>query len=628
MFLAAAVAAATFTIDDYATVRSIATPRFSPDGTRIAYVVTRASMARGVYDSDVWIVGADGSGDTQLTRGSGADNDPKWSPDGTRVGFLSDRDGKTALFVIDVRGGEAEKITKEAGAVSTFAWSPDGKSIAFVASDAKSNEREDFHVVGESTSHRHLYLAELGGETRQLTRGDSSVLSIDWHPSGKRIAFERANSIGLDDYYASDLYSVDLDGKVAPLFVAVGPEHRPRYSPDGTKLAFTSGGGVRDWLGEQGLWVADADGSNPRLVSKDYGRSFDDPFHWTADSRSLIFAGPWNMSAQLFRVNADGSGFRNLSNFDGVITEPDVHGDDVVFVRQSLTEPAELYIGTRRLTHHNDEYRSRALGETRVIRWRNPADGLEIEGLLTLPVGYTPGTRVPLLTFMHGGPASRFDEGFIGYLGFLYPVHVFAAQGFAVLRPNPRGTGGYGQSFRAANRFDWGGMDWCDVNAGIDKVIADGIADPNRLGLMGWSYGGFMATWALGHSDRFRAISIGAPVVDLPSFHRTTDIREFIPSYFPGASAEQLRAHSPLHFLKVTKVPLLIQHGEADERVPLSQSTMLYRELDDLRANVTFVTYPRAPHVPRELKQRMDVMRRNVEFFLQHVREPGREADR
>jgi dipeptidyl aminopeptidase/acylaminoacyl peptidase len=279
-----------------------------------------------------------------------------------------------------------------------------------------------------------------------------------------------------------------------------------------------------------------------------------------------------------------------------------------------------LCVDGRTLTHHNDAYRNRELGETRVIRWKNPKDGLEIEGLLTLPVGYH-GGRVPLLTFVHGGPASRFDQNYLGYLSQLYAPQAFAAQGFAMLRPNPRGTGGYGLPFRAGNNKDWGGMDWLDVNAGIDKLIADGIADPQRLGLMGWSYGGFLSSWALGHTDRFRAISIGAPVVDLLSFHGTTDIRVFIPSYFAGMSLDLLREHSPVWHLRKTKTKVLIQHGDADERVPLAQGTLLYRMLDELGVDVTMVVYPRSPHVPREPRLRIDVARRNVEFFVTALRD-------
>ncbi|HVS30552.1 MAG TPA: alpha/beta fold hydrolase, partial [Thermoanaerobaculia bacterium] len=339
------------------------------------------------------------------------------------------------------------------------------------------------------------------------------------------------------------------------------------------------------------------------------------------------FEGPLDLTTQLFRVNADGSGFQNLSKIAGLAANADfdlVRGR-AAFTQQTLTTPPELHVAdlnrfaSRRVTSHNAEYNGRALGETRVIRWKNPKDGLQIEGLLTLPLDYVAGRRYPLLTFVHGGPASRFDLGFLGYLGSIYPPHVLASKGFAVLRPNPRGTGGYGERFRQANRNDWGGMDWIDINAGIDAMIEQGIADPDRLGLMGWSYGGFIASWALGHSDRFKAVSVGAPVVDLLSFHGTTDIRDFIRFYFPPLSLEEIRARSPLWHLRPTKAVVLIQHGEADDRVPLSQGTMLYRRLEELGADVTMVTYPRTPHTPREPRLRIDAGRRNVELFTRVI---------
>jgi dipeptidyl aminopeptidase/acylaminoacyl peptidase len=446
-------------------------------------------------------------------------------------------------------------------------------------------------------------------------------------------------------------------GEPRPLVRRTGIDRTPVFSPDGKSVAFISGGGVFDWLRESALHVASIADRRTHLISAAYGRS-PGSFFWSNDSRRIYFEGAWNTSAQLFRVNADGTAFANLSNVDGVIDAATVdarHGV-AAFTFESLTEPPELYVSPlarftpRRVTNINAAYRGRALGETRLIRWKNPKDGLDIEGLLTLPVDYVPGKRYPLLTFAHGGPASHFDQAFLGYLPFIYPVQVFAANGFVVLRPNPRGSGGYGDKFRAANRNDWGGLDWLDINAGIDKLIADGIADPQRMGFMGWSYGGFMAAWAAGHSDRFRAISIGAPVVDLLSFHGTSDIRDFIPNYFlpapavppetPEAQAtsdasvleqmrhaplslDLLREHSPLWHLKPTRAAILIQHAEGDERVPLSQGTMLYRMLDELGANVTMVTYPRTPaHTPREPKLRIDAGRRNVDFMKRYVLAP------
>jgi dipeptidyl aminopeptidase/acylaminoacyl peptidase len=662
----ALILAATLTIEDYATMPQPSSPRWSPDGKRIAYVLTKADLEKSAYDSNLWIIDADGKNDRQLTFARGADFRPRWSSDGKRIAFVSDRDGKNAIWLLDPNGGEARKLVDPPTAVRELEWSPDGRSIAFSRLDEptpddkkRAEEKDDARVVGEGAKRVHLYIVDVdSGNIRPLTSGAFSIWTFQWSPDGTEIAFDRGPGTGLDDLYHTDIYTVNVaTGELKPLVVRPGSDRTPVYSPDGKWLAFTTWNGVHDWLVEQEVHVMPASGGQSRNVSKAYDRTPEAIF-WS--DAHLFIEGPYNTTTQLYRLNADGSGWMDTTNVAGVIGDAHVHHGRAAYTYQSPTEPPELFVDKNQLTHHNDSYRScgevypassrgincRELGETRLVHWTNPRDGLEIEGLLTLPVGYkscdrAPGTgdsaqeiphrtsaprslppapcsgRVPLLTFVHGGPASHFDQGYLGYLGHVYAPQVLAANGFAVLRPNPRGTGGYGGAFRRANRNDWGGMDWIDINAGIDKLIADGIADSQRLGLMGWSYGGFMAAWAIGHSDRFKAVSVGAPVVDLLSFHGTADIRDFIPSYFGPASAslDVLRAHSPLWHLKKTNAKVLILHGEADDRVPLSQSTMLYRILDELGVDVTMVTYPRSAHGVREPKLRMDVMRRNLELF-------------
>ena len=635
-FFAVTVASpAPLTIEDYVTMPTLGSVEFSPDGKRIAYVVTRADLGRSVYDSDVWLVDADGKNNVQLTRGPKGDYAPRWSPDGESIAFISDRDGVNALYVIDPDGGEARKLTDDAAAVRMFSWSPDGKSIAYTRLDARSEEeerrtreRDDARVVGASTRHAHIHLIDVESRgVRRLTSGDWTVWGFSWSPDGRAIAFDRGPGSGLDEMYNTDLYLLDIGtADVTPLVVRPGLERNPRFSPDGKTVAFTSTGGTHDWLREHHLHTITLADRSIRDIGAAYDRT-PESIVWSPDGRTLWFEGPLDMTTQLFRVDASGSGFTNVTNTAGLVDDADIDftSGRVAFVHQTLDAPPEIFISPlgrfdpRRLTDHNAALRNRRLGETGVIRWKNPKDGREIEGLLTLPLGYESGKRYPLLTFVHGGPASRFDRGFLGYLSYIYPVHVFAARGYAVLRPNPRGTGGYGQSFRRANQSDWGGMDWLDINAGIDAVIEQGIADKDRLGLMGWSYGGFMASWAIAQSDRFKAISIGAPVVDLLSFHGTADIRDFIPEYFEGTSLDKLRARSPLWHLRKIDAPILIQHGEDDLRVPLSQGTMLYRVLQELGNDVTMVVYPRTPHTPREPKLRLDAARRNVEFFERHI---------
>ena len=618
MFVSVLLATA-LTIPEIATMPTLSSPVLSPDGKRIVYVVSRADMERKVYDFDLWLAAVDGSSDIQLTRGIGTSNHPRWSPDGSRIAYLSDRfEHRNAIWMIDAAGGESEKVTNEKGVIGDFEFAPDGKTVAFTMRDAAPVEREDVRVVDADRRPAHLYLMDLTTRAiTQLTRGAESFSNISWAADGSQMAVQREPNVKIQDFQNVDIALVSRTGELKMLVQRPGADLNPAFSPDGKTIAFTSTGGVADWLREEQLYTVPATGGTPQLVAPDYNRN-PDQFRW--DGSTLWFVGPTGTTSQIFR------GPQQFSNFEGVVGGFDVRGSTLAFVMQSVTAPPELYVSTskkfdpKQISHHNDALRNRELGATKLIKWKNPKDGMEIDGLLTLPIGYTPGKRCPLLVFVHGGPASHHDQSFIGYLGYLYPTHVLAQSGFAVFRPNPRGTGGYGEKFREANRNDWGGMDWLDINAGLDKLIADGIADEDRLGLMGWSYGGFMAAWAEGHSDRLKAISIGAPVVDLLSFHGTTDIRGFIPSYFKSNQwLALLREHSPLWNLKPSGAKVLIQHDDGDDRVPLSQGTMLYRALQELGVDVTMVIYHTPGHTPQVPQERIDVMRRNVAFFLSGV---------
>jgi dipeptidyl aminopeptidase/acylaminoacyl peptidase len=603
MFLAAAVLASTLSIEDYATMPSLASPRISPDGKRIAYVLTHADLVKSTYDPEVWAIDSDGEHDARLMNGM----HPRWSPDGKTVACLYEN----AIWT------DGKKLTDEPGPIHDFEYSPDGRSIAFIESDpVAKNERVDFHVVGADIRQQHLYVMDLGTrEVRRLTRGDFSINSMSWTPDGKTLVVERLPRVDLDSLYHTDLYTLDVaTATMKPLVVRPGGDRAPKVSPDGRHVAFLGMGGVLDWLREQRIWLVDLETHAMHVASRGYDGS-PESVHWL-DAKTLVFDGAVGTTTQIFAIGEK----LTKTNFAGVAADVDCGNGQIAYVYQSLKEPPELYLGGKQLTHHNDAFREKRRPETRLIRWKNPKDGWVIEGLLTLPLDYKPGNRVPLLTFVHGGPASRHEQLFLGYLASLYVPDVLAENGFAVLRPNPRGTGGYGKKFRQGNRNGWVDGAWTDINAGIDKLIADGIADPHRLGLMGWSYGGFVTAWAAGHSDRLKAISIGAPVTDLLSFHGTSDIRDFIPSYFPGMNLETLRAQSPIWHLKKTRAHVIIEQGEADERVPPTQATMLYRRLQELGVDVRMITYPRSHHVPSEPRQRIDVARRNVEFFVKNVR--------
>src|SRR5713226_8244974 len=296
------------------------------------------------------------------------------------------------------------------------------------------------------------------------------------------------------------------------------------------------------------------------------------------------------------------------------------------FSKQTPDTPPEAFVckvhdfTPVQVSRANADLSKLPVGKTEVIRWKS-TDGMEIEGLLSYPVSYAPGKRVPLLLVIHGGPTGVFLQNFIGSPG-AYPIAAFTSQGCAVLRANPRGSSGYGKRFRYANYKDWGGGDFKDLMAGVEYVIQQGIADQNRLGVMGWSYGGFMTSWVITQTKRFKAASIGAGVTNLVTFTGTADIPGFIPDYMGAEFWDNLeiyRAHSAMYNIKGASTPTLIQHGEADERVPISQGYELYNALKRQGVTVKMVTYPRTPHGPREPKLMLDVGQRNVEWFGKHL---------
>jgi dipeptidyl aminopeptidase/acylaminoacyl peptidase len=294
---------------------------------------------------------------------------------------------------------------------------------------------------------------------------------------------------------------------------------------------------------------------------------------------------------------------------------------------ESIDEPPEAYampLSSKtpvRVSRTNVDLPRLPLGKTEVIKWKSK-DGLEIEGLLTYPVNYERGKKYPLILNIHGGPTGVFEENFIGRSA-THPVAVFAARGYAVLRPNPRGGGGYGKDFRFGNYNDWGGKDYDDDQTGVDRVIEMGVADPDRLAIMGWSYGGYMTNWTITQTHRFKAAVSGAGLSNLWSFTGTADVMGFLPDYFGGEPWQQFdnfQKHSPITYVKNVTTPTLVLHGESDIRVPTSQGYEFYHSLKREGVIAKMVVYPRQPHGVREPKFVLDIMQRHVDWVDKYVR--------
>jgi dipeptidyl aminopeptidase/acylaminoacyl peptidase len=625
-------------------VRAVASPRVSPDGRRVVYTVSDVltTPERSEYVSQIWMATADGRENVQLTFADKSSTNPRWSPDGNWIAFTSTRkENKNNLYLLRVSGGEAEPLTDLKGGIADFDWSPDGRWIAYTSADPKSEEEEkndkaknDFRWVDENLKMARLYVLpvrkDAAGkrEPRKLTSENYNVGEFDWSPDGSRVAFSHAKTSMANDWTTSDVSVVEVaTGKVSVFANTPAAENGPLFSPDGKFIALNVSDNPPRWAQNGTVQIFPAAGGQPKVLSASYDGQ-PNVAGWSADGRRIYFSEAKGTGTQVYSIDVAANRIEEIKTTPAVYTAISLNrsGTTFGFVRQTPESPQEAFVATvndfapAQVSRANAEWKLPPMGKTEVIRWKS-ADGKEIEGLLTYPAGYGAGRKVPLILNIHGGPAGVFQQSFIGGRG-VYPIATFAARGYAVLRPNPRGSSGYGTEFRRANVKDWGGADFQDLMTGVDKVIEMGVADPERLGVMGWSYGGYMTSWIVTQTKRFKAASAGAPVTNLMSFTGTADIPAFIPDYFGGQhweASELYQQHSPMFNVKGVTTPTMIQHGDADIRVPISQGYEFYHALKAQGVPTRMLVLPRQPHGPTEPKMQLAAMQANLDWFEKYL---------
>jgi len=637
------------TISDLMAVRTVVDVRISPDGERVAYVVSEASLEKNEHVAVLYVVPSAGGEAKRLTHTTRIFNRPlprpelRWSPDGKRLSFLAYVSELPQVMAMDAAGGEPWPLTSSPAGVARYEWSKDSTRLAYVAAEpepedeARQKQEKTFVVrAGRPGRPTRLFVQDVGGASRVVSPLEHYVSSLDWSPDGKTLVYSATGAGEYLENWRSRLYVISAEGGEPVVLVGRdGMNSEPRFSPDGRLVAFTSTGGVPKMISSPGLHLVSAAGGEPRpLTGSD---TWVREVLWEPSGRSLLFVpneatgrgGEHMFEQPVFRVDLDGrtevvtSGavvaFSLSSSADGgrlafrSVGRRDA-GDVVVM---DLTERA-----SRTLTNVNPQIEELDIGPLEVLSWRS-FDGMEIWGMLVTPPGHLPGTRIPLVVYVHGGPIGGFTQGlfpqFMHRPGQIepYPVEALASAGIAVLMPMPRGGSGYGlEGFRQIVR-SWGEGDYTDIMAGVDHLIERGLVDPERLGVMGASYGGFMTNWIVTQTDRFKAASTAASISDIADLYYLSDAGEVTEEYFglPWEESALYEKYSPMTYVEAVKTPLLIQHGENDRRVPVQQAEKFYRALRKLGKTVEMDIYPRGGHVNYEPRLEKAIMERNLEWF-------------
>lgn len=630
-------AAITFALGQGAgpSVRNFRQAVISPDGTHIAWVeaVSAGGGGSAIYVQDLK------SSSSQPQRLSAASEDAAahegdifWSPDDKQLAFLSDAggDGQSQLFVADVDSGAARKLTSLKGFLADPAWSPDGKTLAILFTENAPRAAgplmpmtPETGVVDSKTYEQRLATVEVAsGTVRQLSPPDVYVYEYDWSPDSKSFALIAAHGAGDSNWYVAQIYTLGLaGGDLQPVYQPHLQIAKPRWSPEGKSIAFIEG--LMSDEGSTGgdIFVVSAGGGKAHNVTPGIAASPNGIF-WAAADRIL------------FTENVDGqSGISTVDLTSGKIVQlwsgPESlaasfsadHAQSAA-IRSSPAHPGEIWVGSigswKQLTHYNDSVRP-DWGEMKNLHWTS--DGMRIQGWLMYPKDYDANRRYPMVVVVHGGPAAAVRPSWPAR-GF--NLDSLSAKGYFVLYPNPRGSFGQGEKYTQGNVKDFGYGDFRDIMAGVDEVVKTLPVEEQRIGIFGWSYGGYMTMWAVTQTHRFRAAVAGAGLSNWQSYYGENDIDEWMIPYF-GASVYDDPAvyarSSPITFIKNVKTPTLILVGERDGEVPEPQSREFWHALKTLGVETEFVVYEGEGHSIRQPAHQRDIMERLVGWFDHYLKE-------
>ena len=646
-------------LDDLTRFRNVNDPQISPDGKFVAYVVGTVDAKEDKSNSHIWMVGIDGSNDRQITFSSESENSPRWSPDGKYLSFASSRPGKARgnqVWLLDRAGGEAFQLTELKGRLQGYEWSPDAKRLALIVGDPDPEAEagpspqpgatprvpkpiviDRYHYKQDgagyllSGRHSYIYLFDIATKKlERLTKSKWDESSPAWSPDGTRIAFMSNHTDDPDREPSAQLFVADAnpgstEKALTPPETRAG-RSRPEWSPDGKWIAFLDGEEKKYGaysMEHLGLVATDGSGAPTHLkAAEDLDRGVSSP-KFSADGKSITFTVVDDRSVYPMRASVAGGAAERLLSPPVVIGNLVMAGGRTVTISGSDTKPGEIYVwekdGLRQLTHQNDALMSELdLAMTEDVSFKSK-DGTVVNGLLTYPVGYVKGTKVPLLLRIHGGPNGQDQHS------FSTERQMFAANGYAVLAVNYRGSSGRGQKYSRAIFADWGNYEVQDLLAGVDHVIAMGVADPDKLGVGGWSYGGILTDYLIASDTRFKGATSGAGTAFTVAFYGTDQYiiqydYEIGPPWNPQAWATYQKISYPFLHADRIQTPTLFLGGERDFNVPVQGSQQMYQALRSLGIETQLIIYPNENHGIQRPSYQRDRNERYLAWYDKYVK--------
>jgi dipeptidyl aminopeptidase/acylaminoacyl peptidase len=656
MFVTEPAAARTLVVSDVNNLKTVSSPAIDPSGNWVAYEVSSVDVKADKSFSHVWMTSWDGARTIQLTnRSKESESTPRFSPDGRYLAFISSRTDKhdnDQLWLLDRTGGEARALTKLDGSVVDYAWSPNSRQIALVVLDPDPDQSKDdakddddkppkpividrFQFKRDidgylGTRRQRLMLLDVAtGQGQRLLTGDFDDYLPAFSPDGSRIAFVSNRDPDPDRTYNSDLWVVPAaTGSQTPtrLTTFAGADNDPDYesypawSPDGRSIAYIQGGPVELFsYGTRHLAVVPASGGEPRVLTASLDRNVGNPI-WSADGKTLRFIVEDDKAQWLGSVAASGGDVRRIAGGRPVFEALDQAKGHTVALVEDPSHPPEVYAvegsALRRLSRQNDAWLADvqlAPVEDTTLRSK---DGTEVHGFLLKPVNYA-GGRVPTILRLHGGPQSQFDYG------FSMEWQLLAANGYAVVATNPRGGTGRGQDYARALYADWGGPAVPDVLAAVDDAVARGIADPNRLGVGGWSYGGMLTNYTIASDTRFKAATSGASISNIFAGYGTDQyIRDYEMELGKPWEHVDVWMRNSYPFFHVDKVvtPTLFLGGDKDFNVPLLNGEQMYQALKSRGVPTELIIYPDQYHGLKRPSFIRDHYQRYLDWYAKYLK--------